>query len=40
VIDAAAQREEALEAPGNVIFDLLRRHAGIKGGHDHNGNFN
>jgi hypothetical protein len=27
VIDAAAEREEALEAAGDVVLDLLRRHA-------------
>ena len=35
VLDAAAEREEAFEAAGDVGLDLLRRHAGIERGHDH-----
>ncbi len=35
VVDAAAQREEALEGIGDVGFDLFRRHAVVERG-DHN----
>ena len=38
MLDAAAQREEALEAAGDVGLDLLRRHAGVEGGHHDHGN--
>ena len=38
VLDAAAQREEAFEAAGDVGFDLLRRHAGIERRHHHHRN--
>jgi hypothetical protein len=37
VINAARQREEALHARGEILLDLLRRHAGIKHGHDDHG---
>ena len=30
MIDAAGQREEALQVIGDVAFDLLRRHPGIE----------
>jgi hypothetical protein len=38
VIDIAAEGEKALESIGDVTFNLLRRHAGIKGGYDDHGN--
>ncbi len=38
VIDVGAEREEALEGIGDVAFDLLRRHAGVEGGDDDDGN--
>ncbi len=38
VVDAAGQREEALERVGDVRFDLLRRHAAVERGHQHHGN--
>ena len=31
VVDAAGERELALEVIGDVGFDLLRRHAGVEG---------
>ena len=35
MLDAASQREEALESAGDVGFDLLGRHARVEGGnHD------
>src|SRR5580658_1072049 len=34
VIDVCAQSEEALECVRNIRFDLLRRHAVVKGGND------
>ena len=37
MLNAAAQREEALEAAGDVGFDLFRRHSGIERGHHHHG---
>ena len=38
VIHAAGQREKSFERVGNVRFDLLRRHAAVKRGHQHDGN--
>ena len=38
VVDAACQREQSFEWVGDVGFDLLRRHAGIKRGDDHDRN--
>ena len=35
VVNAGRQRKESLEAAGDVVFDLLRRHAGEKRGHHH-----
>ncbi len=35
MIDAAGQREEALQVIGDVAFDLLRRHTRIKRRHNH-----
>ncbi len=34
VVDVAAQSEKSLEGIRDVGFNLLRRHAGVKGGHD------
>jgi hypothetical protein len=38
VINAAGKCEEAFKGIGDVCFDLLRRHAGIKGSNHYNGN--
>ncbi len=38
VVDAAAQREEALEGIGDVGFHFFWGHTGIKRGHDHHRN--
>ena len=38
VIDAAGQGEEALERVGDIRFDLLRGHAAVERGHQHDGN--
>ena len=38
VIDSAAQGEETLERVRDIGFDLLRRHAAVKGGHFDHGN--
>ena len=38
VIDAGAEREEPLEAAGDVGLDLFRRHAGVERRDDHLGN--
>ncbi len=38
VVDAAAQGKKSLERVGNVRFDLLRRHAVVKRGDQHDGN--
>ena len=35
MIDAAGQGEEAFQRVGDVDFDVLGRHAGIKRGHHH-----
>src|ERR1022692_3015717 len=35
MLDAGAQREEPLEAAGDIVLDLLRRHARVKGGYRH-----
>ena len=37
MVDAAAEGEEALETAGDVVFDLLGRHARIEGRDDHHG---
>src|ERR1022692_389054 len=37
MVDATSQGEKSLEGIGNVGFNLLRRHAGIKRRHDHYG---
>ncbi len=38
MIHAAGQGEKPFEGIGNVRFDLLRRHAGIKRSYDDDGN--
>src|SRR4029077_16813343 len=38
VINAAGKGEETFKGVGDVCFDLLRRHAEIKGSHHDNGN--
>src|SRR5579859_2826166 len=38
MVNAAAQSKEALEAAGNLGFDLFRRHAVVKSGDHHLGN--
>ena len=38
VIHPRSKREHALKLAGDVVFNLLRRHPGIKRRHDHHGN--
>ncbi len=38
VVDSASKREKPLKRVGDIRFNLLRRHAAVKGGYHHHGN--